>query len=310
MATTESPSDFSGDYYPLANEQGGDIVSPVTFREEAGLHNDESERICFEDNLTLPSQEENTTSLLYTRREPAELNGLNFLNVVTYCAHLFVSWGIGVWGLDGVLETRWEISTKYETLVTPAKWAYYLWAPILILEGVFALAQLFPYYRSRPIIQAGTGFFFFYTFLIQTAWTFFFSFQLFIFSFVSVVAALLSLISLLASQQHSLIRNRHSRMEYTLFRFPFFLHTGWMILMTVDHFSILFRRFEADIGLQIAIDIFSLGIMLAVAVACLTRPPETDFVIPLVILWSYVSLHVCDAIARRFQSEARLTNLS
>jgi hypothetical protein len=300
--TAESPSTFSADYFPLGRDgEPVDILSPVPFRDEAGLHNDISERIYFdeetfdtrEENISVPllnntllnySSGSRSRSQRYNNTGQLKLSGLNYLNALTYVAHLFVSWGIGVWGLDGILDTRWEISTRYETLVTPALWAYYLWAPILILEGFFAVAQLIPHYRARPIIQAGTGYYFFYTFLIQTVWTLCFSFQSFICSFIAVLGALLSLGSLLASQKSALMGERQSLLEYCLFCFPFYLHTGWMVLMSVD------RALGASIGLQLATDIAALGIMLAVAaLCCLASPSWQDFVIPLVILWSFVS---------------------
>jgi hypothetical protein len=284
------------------------MSTPVPFREVAGLHNDLSERLLFdgeedeEDGTSILQSpllvEQSYSSLRRRQRRHTELNGLNYLNVVTYVAHLFVSWGIGIWGLDGILETRWEILAHYESLVTPAHWAYKMWAPIVVMEGVFTLAQLLPHYRARPLIQDGTAFFFFYTFLIQTAWTICFSFQLFIGSFISVVAALLSLLSLLASQHKSLetIRTR-SHLEYFLFRLPFYLHTGWMVLMTVDHLSLLLRRYAADdhVGMQLAVDILALAILLVAATTALTlyNPiwwPQQDFVIPLVVIWSYVSV--------------------
>jgi hypothetical protein len=118
----------------------------------------------------------------------AELNRLNYLNAITYLCNLFVSWGVGVWGLDHIVSTRWEITVEYETLVTPAEWAsFYVLAVIMVWESVFTVAQLVPYYRARPIIQAGTRLFFFYTFLWQTAWTLLYSFRFCAFSFVAMV---------------------------------------------------------------------------------------------------------------------------
>ena len=222
---------------------------------------------------------------------PARLNGLNYLNVVTYLVNLFVSYGIGVWGLDGLLPTRLDISKEFATLITPASWAYWLWAPILVSEGIFAVCQLLPHFRARPIIQSGTGYFFFYTCIISTAWTLFFAFKLFIFSFVAVVAALLSLASLLASQHYSQVRGRKSRMEYWLFRFPFYLHCGWLILCSVVQFSLLFKHLTSNVGVQLAADIVALGAMLPAATFFLTgQPSGPDFVIPLVIVWSYIGV--------------------
>lgn len=245
-----------------------------------------------------------------------KLNGLNYLNVITYLVNVFVSYGIGYAGLFGVLPTRWDISKHFETLVTPAEYAYYLWAPILVFEAIFATAQLFPHYRARPIIQQGTGFFFFYTCIIQTAWTLFFAFELFILSFVAVVAALLCLASLLASQYYcnvAVVQGRNSRYyyynydssrgagggggryksmtEYWLFRFPFYLHCGWLIMCSVVQFSILFRYYTGDVGSQLAADIVALGVMLPAATFFLTgQPSGPDLVIPLVIIWSYISI--------------------
>jgi hypothetical protein len=256
--------DSAWQYYDEDDDDDG----PPRFRLDSGLH----------------------TPLISHTREPARLNGLNYLNVLTYLLNVFVSYGIGVWGLGGILPTRWEISKEYVTLVTPAHWAYFLWAPILVFEAIFAIAQLFPYYRARPIIQQGTGFFFFYTCLIQTAWTLFFSFKLFILSFVAVVAALLSLASLLASQQYSQVRGRKSLVEYWLFKFPFYLHCGWLILCSVVQFSMIFRDSTSDVGVQLGADVVALGVMLPAATFFLTgQPSGPDFVIPLVIIWSYVS---------------------
>jgi hypothetical protein len=229
-------------------------------------------------------------SLHNSNRRPAKLNGLNYLNVLTYLIHVFVSYGIGVWGLGGLVQTRWDIAKQYETLISPAEWAYYLWAPILFSEAIFVIAQLFPHYRARPIIQQGTGYFFFYTCLIQIAWTLFFAFKIFVFSFVAVVAALLCLASLLAKQQLTQVRGQKSLVEYWLFRFPFYLHAGWLILCGVVQFSLLFRQMTSNIGVQLAADIVALGAMLPAATFFLTgQPSGPDFVIPLVIVWSYVS---------------------
>lgn len=230
------------------------------------------------------------TPLITHTRGPARLNGLNYLNVFSYVLNVFVSYGIGVWGLDGTLPTRWQVSQEGKTLVTPALWAYWIWAPILGFEAIFAIAQLFPHYRARPIIQQGTSYFFFYTCVIQTAWTLFFAFKLYIFSFVAVVAALASMASLLARQHYSQVRGRRSLLEYWLFKFPFYLHTGWLILCSVVQFSMIFRHFSSDVGVQLAADIVALGVMLPVATFFLTgKPNGPDFVIPLVIIWSYVS---------------------
>ena len=87
----------------------------------------------------------------------------------------------------------------------PADYAYYIWAPILVFEFFFATAQLFPHYRARPIIQQGTGLYFFWACILQTIWTIFFALKWFILSFVAVCLVLLCLAFLLASQHYNCV---------------------------------------------------------------------------------------------------------
>lgn len=121
-----------------------------------------------------------------------------------------------------------------------------------MFEAIFAIAQLLPNYRARPIIQQGTGYFFFWTCLVQTIWTLAFAFEKFIISFVAVLCALISMACLLASQHYYRVRGRKSLVEYWLFRFPFYLHCGWLILSSVVQFSILFRYLTSNVGVQLA----------------------------------------------------------
>lgn len=255
----------------------------------------------------------------HQHNSPPKLNGLNYLNVITYVLNVFTSYFIGVRGLFGVLPTRADIFLEYETLVTPADYAYYLWAPILVFEFFFATAQLFPHYRARPIIQQGTGFYFFWACIIQTVWTVFFAMRWFVLSFIAVVLALLCLVLLLASQHYNCLcvptlqhrgggilqgllssatgiprQRRKSLMEYWFFRFPFYLHCGWLLVCTIVQFSMVFRyRFTDSTGAQLAADIISLGVLLPPGTFFLTgQSSGPDFVIPIVIIWSYISIGV------------------
>jgi benzodiazapine receptor len=310
MAASASASDYTFDYFPLHDSKVDDDTLQTPYRDEAivgdysqgGL----SERLLFDEGDLSPVMARESSSSSHVRgRVRPKLNGLNYLNVVTYAAHLFVSWGVGVWGLDGIVDTRVSIGMRFETLVTPATWTYIIWYPILVLEGIFAIAQLLPDYRARPIVQDGTGFYFFYCFILQTCWTLFYSFELFIPSFVSVVAVLASLLSLLASQHNSQTRARRSPWEYYLFRFPFLLHAAWMVVATLTHFSLLFRSHHTDIAVQIGVDIVCLALLVPVALLSMACPTWKDFCFPMVILWTFIGIlcqleHPSDAMLDMF----------
>lgn len=293
-ARTMTEDSAQSQSYRLLMDEGEEHIvgfSPVTNRpiEESIFVHDKYMTMDHEDDED--DDDADLTPFLFSS-ESTQLNGLNFLNIVTYLAHLVASLGIGAWGLDGILDTRVEIILEHETLVTPAKWTYYIWIPILLSETIFVIAQLLPEYRARPIVQDGTGFFFFYTCLLQIAWTICFSFELFIPSFITVVLATFSLASLLGSQRLSLSRGRRNKKtEYWLFRFPFYLHFAWIVVMAVVHLALLVRCSSSSmIAAQIATDMIALGLLLPVACFYLLQNDRHNFVIPSVILWAYVSI--------------------
>jgi len=62
-------------------------------------------------------------------------------------------------------------------------------------------------------------------------------------------------------------------------------------MCSVVQWSILFRRYTSNTGVQLAADIVALGVMLPPSTFFLTgQPAGPDFVIPLVIVWSYISI--------------------
>jgi hypothetical protein len=283
----------STSYRILTEDDGGEMN--LTFIHDPQETYRDSLHFTSESKIASPgvhsSYEDDLTPFIM-QLHPTKINGLNLLNVATYIMHLIVSYGVGVWGLDGLVETRVAIAQEYETLVTPSPWAYYIWIPILISETVFVTAQLFPEYRSRPVIQQGISFFFFYACLLQTGWTLFFAFKFFIVSFVCIVLVVLVLSSLLASQHLAQISgNSYALEEFWLFRFPFFLHFAWAVVMAVNEFAILIRyEYRHEIDTQLTSDIVAIGILLPVACFFMLRNEAPNFIVPIVILWSYISM--------------------
>ena len=65
----------------------------------------------------------------------------------------------------------------------------------------------------------------------------------------------------------------------------------------------VFRHYTSNAGVQLAADVVSLGVMLPAATFFLTgQPSGPDFVIPLVVIYSYVSFGVYCRSARHFLS--------
>jgi hypothetical protein len=290
----ETPSRMTV-YRILDDDEVAMDLTPIVLRDENNITTDEdySRRMSFRNrhSSTLQAIEHDDDShyMHFTfSQEPAELNGLNYLNLLVMMIHLFVSCGIQMLGLDGIMATHMQVSKKYETLITPAEWSQYIWAPILAAETVFSLAQLLPSFRSRPIIQDATGFFFFYSCLLQTSWVIVYSFHLFIPSFILVVATFVSLTLLLLRQHFA--HTPKSKAEYWLFRFPFFLHCGWMAIMVAVNASMLCRSETSSVSTQLSIDVVALALLLPLATFLLWVHAATDYCIPSVIIYSYIGI--------------------
>lgn len=272
-----------------------------------------------------------------------QLNTLNTANVLAYLLHCLVASITGGTALHFHLPTRWQLLQRYETLVTPAHWTYGLWGVIMALEAAFAVAQCLPAWRSRPVVQSGTRWYFVQTMLLHSLWTVLFRTKLFAASLVCVVTATVLLVALLGSQHTISSRGPSTWLEYILLRLPFYLHAGWMMVLSVDHAALLVRKvgfradifdhtnstddsfdddyfvppstapttaeqlfaesyhdaheFDTELSWQLAVDMVSLALLLVVALTALfgwhpVRWPQPEFVIPSVVLWSYVRFYV------------------
>merc|ERR1719313_124544 len=74
----------------------------------------------------------------------------NWLNLGAYVLNTIVTY-VSLTGIFG--KTNTELSAKYETLVTPSGWAFSIWGPIFIREGIFVVAQLFPRFRKSEVVH-------------------------------------------------------------------------------------------------------------------------------------------------------------
>ena len=61
-----------------------------------------------------------------------KLQVVHYANVLAYIANVSVTYIIGISGLFG-LPTNGELSAKYQTLVTPAGYAFSIWGLIYVL---------------------------------------------------------------------------------------------------------------------------------------------------------------------------------
>merc|ERR1719343_928048 len=106
-----------------------------------------------------------------------KLNAINYLNFLCFILNIVITYGIGTAGWGGA-QSNGEISEKYQTIISPNSKAFIIWSIIFLTEAIFVIIQLFPKYRSIPLVQEGVKYWFIGACLFQTAWTFPFSFEI------------------------------------------------------------------------------------------------------------------------------------
>jgi len=216
--------------------------------------------------------------------EKKRLGIVNVLNLLLFIVHVILSYGFGVEGWFGV-ETNADQSDKYQTLITPSEWAFAIWAPIYLSEGIFCTVQLLPSFRSTPLVREGVRFWFIAALLFQSGWIFAFGYDSLWVALVLILLVGVSLISLVLSQYY-VDSNEKGILKYWLLQFPFELHCGWIIAASVLSINVLVVSEGYDEVVQITTAIASLATLLSVATFVLFAPSSPNYTIAFVFAWA------------------------
>jgi len=261
------------------------------------------------------------------------LNRLNYFNFVCLIGKCMVVCLVGLWRLNGNLANILGVWVEQQTLISPTRWSLLIWPVTLVLEIFFALLQLTPSFRARPIVQEGTSYFFGYSCISQIGWMLFFSLGMFLTSLIFILITLGSLISLKISQdfvlsmyrsngglshghnelvvRSELLRNRG--FEYWLLRFPFLLHLGWTIVIASETLVVFVIKCGSNTIVELTMSFLILSIWLLVAFffgvvqsSHLSRP--LDLTIPCVMIWAFIGVGIAlrnptEVMADRFNGD-------
>merc|ERR1711924_536657 len=240
------------------------------------------------------SQAEKSTVEAKTDAEADRLTWVNWVNLAAYVVNLVLIY-VSVTGVFGA--TNREMSQKYQTLVTPAGFAFSIWGPIFVWEGIFASAQMLSQFRGSPVVHAIAPLWWL-TCACQVAWSLVFAQDWVIAALVLMLGILASLIGILA-RVNSIICS--SVLEFWLVRAPFSLHTGWIIAASVLSVNVVADAARASPAVLLAVAVVSLTVVVALASLFTLAVPRPDAIIPLVAAWALF------AISRELQEATLLT---
>lgn len=177
-----------------------------------------------------------------------------------------------------------EISDKYQTLVTPAGYAFAIWSLIYLGLIAFSIYQMLPGNLAK---FAGIRTVYLISAALNCAWIYFWH--------NDQIAVCLGIIALLLFSLF-LINHRLKGVSdlagYWAARAPFGIYFGWVTAATLVNFAISLKYFNLELSdpawTWIAVGLISL----AAAMGVLVRFKMTNYVYPLAIAWALTAIGV------------------
>ena len=222
------------------------------------------------------------TATAATTRPLQMLNYANMLAFLLNCAITF--------GADTVLQlpNNAILSLKYQTLITPAPYAFAIWGIIFTSQLVWTLAQFcVPRYRTNDWVVRGVGYNYVAACVAQCAWTFCFGYERMLLSLIAMLAILLPLVRIVTTMRT--MTTSTTLGQYWIFQFPFELHAGWIMAATLVNVNVVVVAAQAAADVQTWCGGVSLVVVLGVGLGYTLRTPQ-QLVIPCVLIWAAVAI--------------------
>mmetsp|Transcript_77964 Transcript_77964/g.226181 ORF Transcript_77964/g.226181 Transcript_77964/m.226181 type:complete len:441 (+) Transcript_77964:85-1407(+) len=207
----------------------------------------------------------------------------NWSALIAYVLNLGITY-VSITGVFG--ETNSDLSSKYQTLVTPASWAFSIWGLIFTGEATAIFALMLPRYRASLTVRVSVPWWLAVC-VFQCGWTLAFAQEVI---WLSVVFMLLLLASL-AGMALSVDRVSMTSDEYWLLRAPFAVHLGWILCASAVNVNVMADASKAAPATLLGMAILSFAAVLLVAAlfALLVWRPEPF--VGLVAAWALAAIN-------------------
>ncbi|MCY7360318.1 MAG: tryptophan-rich sensory protein [Rudanella sp.] len=142
--------------------------------------------------------------------------------------------------------TNADVSRKYQTLITPAGYAFAIWGVIFLGLLVFAVYQALPSQRENPRFRAAGPWVILNVFC-NAIWSPIFNIQQIGLALVVILVMFVSL--LLVMDRLRVGREMVRKRETWLARVPFSIYFGWLTVATVLNVTVFFKATEFDLSM-------------------------------------------------------------
>jgi len=177
-----------------------------------------------------------------------------------------------------------EISAKYETLVTPAGYAFAIWSLIYAGMIAFSIYQLLP---SNVLKFRSIRTFYILSCALNCGWIYFWHHDQ-----IAVCLVLIFLLGVSLFLINLNLRATERTGEYWLVKVPFGIYFGWVTAATLVNFAVLLVHLKVEMSNMAWTVISVVLILVAAALGVLMRIRLTNYLYPLAIAWALTAIAV------------------
>jgi hypothetical protein len=176
------------------------------------------------------------------------------------------------------------ISAKYQTLVTPAGYAFSIWTLIYVGLVAFSVFQLLPanVARFRPVRSL-----YIFTCALNCAWLYFWHQEQIVVCFVIILTLAVALLAI-----NFIIRESESTTDAWIAKGAFGLYFGWVTAATLVNFAIMLKFLNALASPTNETILAVVLILVAAALGVLIRIRLTNYFYPLAVAWALTAIAV------------------
>lgn len=209
---------------------------------------------------------------------------LSLFNLVLFLILVLINYIVASGKIPQLLSQK-EVSSIYETTITPAGFAFSIWGVIylLLFISLIYMIKLSKTNKSKLITDISP--YLWSMFFFNIMWNFVFSAKFIGISVIMIIGYLFSLIMINVK-----INKFRSTVNF-IFPLAFGIHTGWIIIATIVNFYSFLEKINWN-NLGISKDFWTIfALVLAVIIVIFVQYFIGNATIPLSIAWAYFGIY-------------------
>jgi hypothetical protein len=151
--------------------------------------------------------------------------------------------------------------------------------------------QLIPKFRAHPYVQKGVSYWYIGVCIAQGIWSFVYTYEYIWQSLLFISLATVSLAGCVVGSYYQYSAGNKTFVEYWFLLFPFSIHFGWTLCVTLVNVNIVIVWAKAAAVTQITVAICTLAFIYTCAVWALCVPTRPNYTVAAAISWETLGVY-------------------